>query len=475
LKKIAIIGKPNVGKSSLFNRILGFRDAIISDVSGTTRDVKKRVFRTFKGEAELWDTGGIEDRDELFDRVREKSMKAAEEADILLFVCDGKGVPTDEEKRLFFGLQKLNKPLALVVNKIDNDKESEAGWQFLEFGAKESFLVSVSHNRNISKMLDWIDGYLDEAPQVFNLSADDDESLEDFLDDEDEESEEVEDTADIKVAIIGRVNVGKSSLLNALTGINRSIVSPIAGTTIDPVDETIEFGGRNITFVDTAGIRKRSKIVGIEKWALDRSEKALESADIAILTLDASEDFIEQDERVAGFIDKHKTGAIIVLNKWDLIKREPKEILDEIKDKFKFLDFAPIITVSALSGKRVHKIMDKVLEVYANYSQKIPTRKLNDAIKAASERHKLPGDHGRIVRIKFSTQYATKPPKISLVMNLPILHFSYKRYLINSLRESFNFEGTPIIISAKRRGERDEEEENSTDDVPLHISAESHR
>jgi GTP-binding protein len=154
LKKIAIIGKPNVGKSSLFNRILGFRDAIISDVSGTTRDVKRRVFRTFKGEAELWDTGGIEDRDELFDRVKEKSLKAAEEADILLFVCDGKGVPTDEEKRLFFQLQKLNKPLALVVNKIDNDKETEAGWQFLEFGAKVSFLVSVSHNRNISKMLD---------------------------------------------------------------------------------------------------------------------------------------------------------------------------------------------------------------------------------------------------------------------------------------------------------------------------------
>lgn len=460
MKKIAIIGKPNVGKSSLFNRILGFRDAIISDIAGTTRDVKRRVFRTFKGEAELWDTGGIEDRDELFDRVKEKSLKAAEEADILLFVCDGKGVPTDEEKRLFFQLQKLNKPLALVVNKIDNDKETEAGWQFLEFGAKTSFLVSVSHNRNISKMLDWIDQYLDAQSQVFDMSADEDESLEDFLDDDDEgEMREEELSGDIKVAIIGRVNVGKSSLLNALTGLNRSIVSPVAGTTIDPVDETIDFGGRNITFVDTAGIRKRSKIIGIEKWALDRSEKVLDTADIALLVLDASSDFMEQDERVAGFIDKYKTGAIIVLNKWDQITKEPQEILEEIKDKFKFLDFAPIITVSALSGKRVHKILDKIVEVYENYAQRIPTKKLYDVIKAASEKHKLPGDHGRMVKIKFATQYASKPPKISLVMNIPIIHFSYKRYLVNMLREAFNFEGTPIIINARRRGERDEEED----------------
>lgn len=459
MKRIAIIGRPNVGKSSLFNRILGYRDAIISDIAGTTRDVKRRVFRTYKGEAELWDTGGIEDRDELFDRVKEKSLKSAEEADILLFVCDGKGVPSDEEKKLFFQIQKLNKPLALIINKIDNDKENEAGWQFLEFGAKTSFLVSVSHNRNISKLLEWIDGYLDEEPQVYDLSdADDEESLEDFLDDEDEE-QEIEVSKDIKVAIIGRVNVGKSSLLNALTGSNRSIVSSVAGTTIDPVDETIDFEGRNITFVDTAGIRKRSKIVGIEKWALDRSEKVLDSADIAILVLDASSEFTEQDERVAGFIDKYKTGAIIVLNKWDKITREPEEILQDIKDEFKFLDFAPIITVSALSGKRVHKILDKIVEVYENYSQKIPTRKLNDVIKFASEKHKLPGDHGRIVKIKFATQYATKPPKISLVMNIPSLHFSYKRYLTNILREQFNFEGSPIVIHARKRGERDEEEE----------------
>lgn len=457
MKKIAIIGRPNVGKSSLFNRILGFRDAIISDIAGTTRDVKRRVFRTYKGEAELWDTGGIEDRDELFDRVKEKSLKAAEEADILLFVCDGKSVPTDEEKRLFFQLQKLNKPLALLVNKIDNEKENEAGWQFLEFGAKVSFLISVSHNRNISKLLDWIDQYLDEEPQVYDLSSDEDESLEDFLDDDEEVEEPVSN--DIKVAIIGRVNVGKSSLLNALTGSNRSIVSSVAGTTIDPVDETIEYNGRNITFVDTAGIRKRSKIVGIEKWALDRSEKVLDNADIAILVLDASSDFTEQDERVAGFIDKYKTGAVIVLNKWDLITREPAEILQDIKDEFKFLDFAPIITVSALSGKRVHKILDTIIRVYENYSQKIPTRKLNDVIKFASEKHKLPGDHGRIVKIKFATQYATKPPKISLVMNIPSLHFSYKRYLVNTLRDQFDFEGSPIVIHARKRGEREGEEE----------------
>jgi GTP-binding protein len=460
MKKIAIIGRPNVGKSSLFNRLLGARDAIISDVAGTTRDVKKRVIKTNKGHIELWDTGGIEDRDELFDRVKEKSMKSAGEADVLLFIVDGKEPPREDEKRLFYELAKLDKPMALVVNKTDNDKEEQNGWEFMSFGAKDYFFVSVSHNRNMTKLIFWIEQFIDEDDSLVDYSVDEEESLEDFLDDEDEEFEETSASDDeIRVAIIGRPNVGKSSLLNAIIGENRSIVSPVAGTTIDPVDESYEYEGRRITFIDTAGIRKRSKIIGIEKWALDRSEKVLDRANIAILTLDASDDLVEQDEKVAGFIDKHKCAVIIVLNKWDVITRDSEEILAEVKRKFRFLEFAPIVTASALSGKRVPKILEHIVRIYENYAQKIPTKKLNDVIKSATQKHALASDHGRIPKIKFAVQYGSKPPKISLVMNFPSIHFSYKRYLINQLRENFDFEGTPILITAKRRGDRDPSED----------------
>lgn len=463
MKKIAIIGRPNVGKSSLFNRLLGARDAIISDVAGTTRDVKKRVIKTNKGHIELWDTGGIEDRDELFDRVKEKSMRSAGEADVLLFIVDGKEPPREDEKRLFYELAKLDKPMALVVNKTDNDKEEQNGWEFMSFGAKDYFFISVSHNRNMTKLIAWIEQFIDEDDSFVNYE-DEDESLEDFLDDDEESGEDVEYSSaddEIRVAIIGRPNVGKSSLLNAIIGESRSIVSPIAGTTIDPVDESYEYEGRKITFIDTAGIRKRSKIVGIEKWALDRSEKVLDRANIAILTLDASDDLVEQDEKVAGFIDKHKCAVIIVLNKWDVITRDSEEILAEVKRKFRFLEFAPIVTASALSGKRVPKILEHIVRIYENYAQKIPTKKLNDVIKFATQKHALASDHGRIPKIKFAVQYGSKPPKISLVMNFPSIHFSYKRYLINQLRENFDFEGTPILITAKRRGDRDPSEDES--------------
>lgn len=457
MRKIAIIGRPNVGKSSLFNRLLGARDAIISDVAGTTRDVKKRVVTTNKGKVELWDTGGIEDRDELFDRVKEKSLKSASEADVLLFIVDGKEPPREDEKRLFYELCKLEKPIALVINKIDNDKEEQNGWEFMSFGSKDYFFVSVSHNRNITKLINFLEQFIDEDDNSEALFDDDEGGLEDFLEASEESSVQQDD--EIRVAIIGRPNVGKSSLLNAIIGENRSIVSPVAGTTIDPVDESYEYGGKKITFIDTAGIRKRSKIVGIEKWALDRSERVLDRADIAILTIDASDDLVEQDEKVAGFIDKHKCAVIIALNKWDIITRDSEEILAEVKRKFRFLEFAPVVTVSALSGKRVPKILDQILRIYENYSQRIPTKKLNDVIHFATQKHALASDHGRIPRIKFAVQYGSKPPKISLVMNFPSIHFSYKRYLANQLRENFDFEGTPIIITAKKRGQRDDEEQ----------------
>jgi len=275
------------------------------------------------------------------------------------------------------------------------------------------------------------------------------------------QDEEQEDDKEFKVAIIGRVNTGKSSLLNALIKEDRVVVSDVAGTTIDPIDESIEYKDYKITFVDTAGIRRRSKILGIEKFALNRTENMLKDADIALLLIDATAGVTELDERIAGLIDKYKLGALIVVNKWDIRgELEYKEAIEEIRDELKFLHYAPIITISAKTGQRVDKILDKIVDIYKRYSYRIPTSKLNDAIKMAIARHHVPSHNGQVVKIKFATQFATKHPRIALVANRPnLLHFSYKRYLTNFLRDKFDFEGVPIEIIAQKRGERQEDEE----------------
>lgn len=455
MKKVVILGKPNVGKSSLFNRILKQRDAITSEVAGTTRDIKKKIAKIGEKEIELIDTGGLEDRDELFNKVKEKALMVAKEADIILYMVDGKNLPDDEDRKLFFELQKLGKDIALVINKIDNDKLEENSWEFQNFGTKNIFPISVSHNRKVGKLLDWIASRVpNEQPLI--IEEDEEVDLESFL--EELESPKEEESNEIKVAIIGRVNVGKSSLLNALLKEDRSIVSDVAGTTIDVVDETFIYEDKLLTFIDTAGIRRRGKIVGIEKFALNRTQKMLERADIALVVLDASEGFTEQDEKIAGLVDKYNLGCIIVLNKWDVAKVDYKEAVKEVRDRFKFLSYAPIITVSAKTNKRVEKIYDLILKVYKNYSQHIPTSKLNQVIKEATIRHALPSYYGKPVNILFATQYDTKPPKIALIMNRPEgLHFSYKRYLQNKLRENFDLEGTPVILSPRKRGEREDE------------------
>ncbi len=459
MKKVAILGRPNVGKSSLFNRLVKKRDAITSDVSGTTRDIKKNIV-TISGdrEFELIDTGGIDEVDGLFAKVSEMSLRAAKEADIILFMVDGKMAPQEEDKRLFYKLQSLGKPIALVVNKIDNDKEEqERFWEFAEFGAEDMFAISVSHNRRMNALYSWLERYIPPTKSL-NLTSDEDLSFEELL--EMQESSDNEDDKEIRVAIIGRPNSGKSSLLNKLLKEERAVVSEVAGTTIDPVDESMIYDDYTITFVDTAGIRRRSKIVGIEKYALGRTEKMLQEADIALLVIDATDGVTELDERVAGLIDKYKLGSIIVVNKWDIRGDiEYKEAIEDVRDALKFLHYAPIITVSALSGQRVHKLLDKIVDIYKRYTTRIPTSKLNEVINYAIRRHHVPSYHGQVVKIKFATQYATKPPRIALVVNKPeLLHFSYIRYLTNVLREQFDFEGVPIEIVARKRGERGDED-----------------
>lgn len=495
MKKIAIIGRPNVGKSSLFNRLLKKRDAITSDLAGTTRDVKKRIALILNKQAELLDTGGLDKGCELFDKIKEKSLEAAHKADIILFMVDGKSIPEDEDKKLFYELQKLGKTVALVVNKIDNDKMKEKLWDYYEFGTDTIFGISVAHNRGTSALIEWINAQLPESDivieegdsiEVIEPEIDDDDAFfmdedtvydeeEDdgfFYPDEEDEEEFEEDSIfaqndkikefdenvinHIKIAIIGRTNVGKSSLLNALLGEERSVVSSVAGTTIDPIDETIEYQGKQLTFVDTAGLRRRGKIVGIEKYALMRTTEMLEKANMALVVLDASEPFLDLDEKIAGLVDKNKLACIIVLNKWDIAKKENHDkIIKEVRDRFKFLAYAPIITLSAATHQRVHKLHDMILEINENYSQRITTSKLNEAMERALRRHQIPTMHGQVIRIYYATQYETRPPKIAIIMNKPKgLHFTYRRYLTNKLREAFNFTGTPVLFKAKKKGEK---------------------
>ncbi len=459
LKKVAILGRPNVGKSSLFNRLARQRDAITSDVMGTTRDIKKRVV-TISGnrDFEVIDTGGIDDSTEMFATVKKLSLRTAKEADIILYMVDGKNIPSDEDRELFYGLQELKKPIALIVNKIDNDKdETLKFWDFLEFGADITLPISVSHNRYMNAFYAWLEEHIPEREEkeTLKIEEDKDTSFEDIVEMVHAEDNKDNDK-DIKVAIIGRVNTGKSSLLNALLKEERAVVSDVAGTTIDPIDESMEYKEHKITFVDTAGIRRRGKIVGIEKYALNRTEEMLKDADIALLVIDATVGVLELDERIANLIEKYKLGCLIVLNKWDI--REDisyEKAVNDIRDELKFLHYAPLITISAKTGQRVHKILDEIISIYERYKQRIPTAKLNEIIKFAVGKHHPPSLNGAVVKIKFATQYETKPPKIAIIMNRPDgLHFSYKRYLANTLRSKFDFEGVPLDLSARHRGQR---------------------
>ncbi|WQT25742.1 ribosome biogenesis GTPase Der [Helicobacter pylori] len=447
LKTIAILGQPNVGKSSLFNRLARERIAITSDFAGTTRDINKRKIALNGHEVELLDTGGMAKDALLSKEIKALNLKAAQMSDLILYVVDGKSIPSDEDLKLFREVFKTNPNCFLVINKIDNDKEKERAYAFSSFGMPKSFNISVSHNRGISALIDAVLNALN-LNQIIeqDLDADILESLET----PNNALEETKEEEIIQVGIIGRVNVGKSSLLNALTKKERSLVSSVAGTTIDPIDETILIGDQKICFVDTAGIRHRGKILGIEKYALERTQKALEKSHIALLVLDVSAPFVELDEKISSLADKHSLGIILILNKWDIRYAPYEEIMATLKRKFRFLEYAPVITTSCLKARHIDEIKHKIIEVYECFSKRIPTSLLNSVIFQATQKHPLPSDGGKLVKVYYATQFATKPPQISLIMNRPkALHFSYKRYLINILRKEFNFLGTPLILNAK--------------------------
>ncbi len=470
--KVALIGRANVGKSSLFNRIARKKDAIISDEAGTTRDVKKALVSLERAQIELIDSGGIEKGGELSSKISRKSIEAAAGADVLLFVVDINLMPSDEDKRLFHRIARGARHSALILNKADNVQKKLAQHDFYSLGFSQIFTTSCAHNLGIDKLTDWLDALANsdaslnfngEASELFGGDLKSGQVLESAGDlggagDLENAQDPSEQPKRIKIAIVGRPNVGKSSILNALLGYERAIVSEAAGTTIDPVNESLHYKNTEFVFVDTAGIRRRSKVLGLERLGLMRTKEMLKDAALALLILDASEDFKENDEKIAGLIGEFNLGVIIVANKIDLAEKSAQELEQQVRRKFRFLEYAPFISVSAANKKRVVKILDLALRVYENYTATIPTAKLNEIIQTAMAKHHAPSYKTKRVKIFFATQFASSPPKIALVCNYPQgLHFSFLRYLKNQIREYLNFLGSPIILVPRSKGETEKE------------------
>ncbi|MGI6555239.1 MAG: ribosome biogenesis GTPase Der [Bacillota bacterium] len=433
---VAIVGRANVGKSTLFNRITGGRTAIVEDVPGVTRD---RVYKdTDWGGISftLVDTGGMEVRgreDILGNQVRNQAQIAMEESDVIIFLVDGKTGATTEDELLAKALLRSSKPVILAVNKIDNMKQSFAVYDFYKLGFGEPIPLSAEHGMNVGDLLDAVIAHIKEIPG----------------------EEEYEGDA-IKVAIVGRPNVGKSSLVNRLLGQERVIVSDIPGTTRDAIDTLVEHNGNSYLLIDTAGIRRRSKIADpTEKYSVSRSLRAIERCDVALLILDASEEISEQDRRIAGFIHEAGKAVVIIVNKWDLIEKDDRTMDSfdaNIRKNFVFMRYAPTLYISALTNQRVPKIFEMVDFVVEQATLRVPTRRLNEVFEESVIKHPPPSFKGKRLKVYYITQVKVQPPTFLLFVNEPkLVHFAYRRFLENRIREEFGFEGTPIRLVTRKK------------------------
>lgn len=429
---VAIVGRANVGKSTIFNRIVGQRISIVEDTPGVTRD---RIYadaswltRDFK----IIDTGGIELENASFtEQIKMQAEIAIEEADIILFVVNGREGVTKEDLFVARLLQKSRKPIVLAVNKIDDQKFKDNIYDFYSLGIGDPIAVSGSHGIGIGDVLDEI---IHQLPAV-------DEKKEDDV---------------IRFSVIGRPNVGKSSLTNAILGEERVIVSDIEGTTHDAIDTPFEKDGQKYCVVDTAGMRKKGKIYeNVEKYSVLRALSAVEKSDVVLMVIDGNQGIIEQDKHVAGYAHEAGKAVILVVNKWDLIEKDSKtmkKMESQIREQFKYLDYAPIIFVSAKDKKRVHLLLPMIQEVYANSQKRVATSVLNDVLIDAQTMNPTTTFNGGRLKIYYANQVSVCPPTFVLFTNDPqYLHFSYKRYLENRLRDAFGFEGTPIHILCRKR------------------------
>lgn len=433
---VAIVGRPNVGKSTIFNRIIGEQFSIVEDKPGITRD---RIYGVgeWNGKAfSIIDTGGIEidEDDQIIQSIRMQAELAIEEADVIVFMTDAKAglTPSDDEvAQLLF---RSSKPVVLAVNKVDNLQRQEDIYEFYSLGFGDPIAVSGAHGIGIGDLLDVI---TDKLPE--------------------EEDDLYEDDV-IRVALIGRPNVGKSSLVNAILGEERVIVSDVAGTTRDAVDTPFERDGQRYVLIDTAGMRKRGKVYETtEKYSVMRAMKAIERADIVLVLINGEEGIIEQDKHIAGYAHEAGKGSVLVVNKWDLVEKDDKtmqQFTQNIREQFQFMTYAPIVFLSAKTKQRLHRLLPAVNRVSEQQAMRVQTHVLNDVIADAVAINPPPTDKGRRLRVNYATQVSVKPPTIVIFVNDPELaHFSYERYLENRIRASFDFEGTPIRLFMRRKSD----------------------
>lgn len=426
---VALVGRPNVGKSTLFNKIVGKRISIIEDIPGVTRD---RIYQeaTYNNKRfYLIDTGGIDASKMKFnDEIKMQAEIAIKEADIVVFIVDGKEGLTSNDLIVRDLLRKSKKEVIVAINKIDNKEAQDNIYDFYELGFNTYIPISSIHNTGYIELMD-------EITKNF------------------QEKEETEDTR-LKFSIIGRPNVGKSSLMNALLNEERVVVSDVAGTTRDSIDSVLKYHNEEYILIDTAGMRKKGRVFeSVEKYSLFRSLKAIERSDICLVVINAEEGIKEHDKHIAGYAIERGKGLIFVVNKWDTVKDTTiPEFEKKMRSEFQFATYAPIVYLSALTKKRIHTLMPEIIKVGENIKREIPTSLLNNVILDAYQLNIPPSYKGKRLKIFFTSQTGTKPPKFTLrVNNKGLIHFSYERYLENKLRENFELEGTPIVLQFKNR------------------------
>ncbi|HZJ82251.1 MAG TPA: ribosome biogenesis GTPase Der [Clostridia bacterium] len=433
---VAIVGRPNVGKSTLFNQLVGKRISIVNDQPGVTRD---RIYADTEwtgSKMTLVDTGGIDidNQDELLIQMKQQANVAIETAEVVVFLVDGKEGVTPADREVANILRKSKKPIILAVNKIDAPHEENMQYEFYNLGIGDPISISASHKRGLGDLLDLIKEHFPPQDQL-------------------EEDDDI-----IKIAVLGKPNVGKSSIVNIILGEERVIVSDIPGTTRDAIDTPFVLDGQKYIIIDTAGIRRKSRISeDLERYSVIRALSAIRRCDVALMVIDATHEVTEQDTKIAGLIHEEGKGCILVMNKWDLIEKETKTMglfRRRLINDLAFLQYAPSIFTSALTGQRMNKIVEMVKEVYTNCIFRISTGILNDCIADAVAMTEPPTNKGKRLKIYYATQVSIKPPTFVLFVNDPdLMHFSYLRYLENHFRKSFALLGTPIKFFVRKRNE----------------------
>lgn len=434
---VALVGRPNVGKSTLFNRLAGMRKAIVEDTPGVTRD---RIYERSEWaghEFIIIDTGGIrfEDGDILAAEVKKQSELAIQEADVIVFVVDAREGVTAEDEMVAGMLRRADKPVVVAANKVEDFARQLDYYEFYRLGLGEPIPVSAAHGRNTNDLLDAVVSFFSPP------------------------AEGEENGLETRIAFVGRPNVGKSSLVNKLLGQERVIVSEIPGTTRDAVDTPFQYGQRQYVLIDTAGMRKKGRIrEATERYSVIRTLRAVERSDVVLIILDATQGVTEQDKKIAGFVHEEGKSNIIVVNKWDLVEKNRRTMQEYdcmIRDELKFLSYSPILYVSALTGQRVFKMLEVIDFVAEQYARKVATAELNRVLREAIMLNPLPGAGKNRVKIFYATQVKTGPPTFVLFVNYPdLVHFSYLRYLENYLRQNFGFEGTPLRFLLRHRESR---------------------